>query len=271
MSHPEFPKPPPGVFPTCLHDLVFPEQSNHHGTLFGGAALAMLDKLAFILASRQMRRTLVTASVSQLDFLAPVQAGDLAEASGFVVRRGQRSIEIAAELVGEDLSTGRRQRCLAGRFVMVAQGELPLGPVAEAAPVPADQVRVAELVLPGQTNHRGIVHGAAALAWLSKAALVAASRRTRQTLVMASSDRLDFVAPARSGDIVEVSAQVVRHGRSSLRVDTTMHAESPLSGERRLCTEAGFVFVAIDADGRPPPLSQESSQPPAPPAQGDRA
>jgi acyl-CoA hydrolase len=257
---------------TRLHDLVFPEQSNHHGTLFGGAALAMLDKLAFILASRQMRRTLVTASVSQLDFLAPVRSGDLAEASGTVVRRGRRSIEIEAELVGEDLATGRHQRCLAGRFVMVAQGEAPLGPVAGDCPPAAGQVRVAELVLPGQTNHRGIVHGAAALAWLSKAALVAASRDTRRTLVMASSDRLDFVAPARSGDIVEITAQVVRRGRRSVRVETTMAAESPLSGERRLCTRAGFVFVAIDADGRPVPLGDCQAAPiphmPEPPAGG---
>lgn len=251
---------------TRLHDMVFPDQTNHHGTLFGGAALAMLDKLAFIVASRCLRRSLVTASVSRLDFLSPVHAGDLAEASALVAARGHRSIEIEAELFGENLHTGTRVCCLSGRFVMVASGEVPLGPVDEADHLAQDAeartVRVAELVLPNQTNHRGILHGAAALAWLSKAALVAASRATRRTLIMASSDRLDFLAPARSGDIVETRARVVSTGRSSVRVDAAMDAECPLTGERRLCTRAGFVFVAIDADGRPTPIHTHTTHAP---------
>ncbi|MBT0961884.1 acyl-CoA thioesterase [Denitromonas sp. IR12] len=117
-----------------------------------------------------------------------------------------------------------------------------------------DITRIAEIVFPGHTNHDGILHGGPALSWLAKAALVAASRRARRALVMASSEKLDFVAPARSGDIAEISARVERVGRSSLTVATELHAESPLSGERRLCTRAGFVFVAVDTAGRSTPI-----------------
>ena len=45
-----------------LIEMVFPQQTNHYGTLFGGQALALMDKAAFVVASRYARRTVVTAS-----------------------------------------------------------------------------------------------------------------------------------------------------------------------------------------------------------------
>jgi len=239
---------------TRLQDIVFPEHSNHHGTLFGGAALAMLDKLAFILASRSLRRSFVTAAVSRLDFIASIQAGDLADAVGHVVSRGNRSLEIEAELFAENLRTGERTRCLSGRLVMVATGEATSHPTSAEIDDEPDLTRTAEIVFPSHANHSGILHGGPALSWLAKAALVAASRRARCGLVMASSEKLDFIAPTCVGDIADIGARVERVGRSSLTVATTLHAESPLTGERRLCAQAGFVFVAIDDAGRPTPI-----------------
>jgi acyl-CoA hydrolase len=83
------------------------------------------------------------------------------------------------------------------------------------------------------------------MAWIAKAGFVAATRRVRRTVVMASSERMDFVAPARLGDVVEVIANVTSIGRRSIRVTATMWAESPSIGERRLCTSASLVYVAI--------------------------
>ncbi|MEK9952335.1 MAG: hotdog domain-containing protein, partial [Curvibacter sp.] len=60
-------------------DMVWPDQSNHHGTLFGGAALSMLDRMAFIVGSKVLRGSVVTAAVSRLDFAAPAPAGHLVE------------------------------------------------------------------------------------------------------------------------------------------------------------------------------------------------
>lgn len=244
-----------------LVDVVFPGQVNHHGTLFGGAALAMMDKFAFVMASRFLRRTVVTAALSETDFRAPVPVGHLAEVDGKIVKAGRRSVEIEAELVAEDMLTGKRTSCLSGRFVMVGQeGDAVAEPVRV---LQSDDdphvVRVVEIVFPGQTDHRGILHGGFALDWLGKAALVAASRRARQSVVMASSKTLDFVAPARVGDIVETTARVTAIGRTSLTVSTAMTAECPQAGERRLCTRTDFVFVAVDDDGHPIPVPPESS------------
>ena len=48
------------VEPTRFVELVFPDQANHYGTLFCGAALSLMGKAAFVAATRRARRAVVT-------------------------------------------------------------------------------------------------------------------------------------------------------------------------------------------------------------------
>ena len=237
--------------PLVVVDMVWPDQSNHHGTLFGGAALAMLDRIAFIMGSKELRGTVVTAAVSPLDFTAPAPAGHLVECRANVIHRGRRSVTIGTQLVAEDLLSGVRTSCLTGKFVMVRQDAEPISAVADAQPPHDDTggalAMVAEIVFPGHANHRGILHGGPAMSWMAKAGFVAATRQSRRTVVMAGSEKLDFKASAYVGDVVEVTAQVVHIGRRSIGVQVEMWAEAPTTGERRHCTSAKFTYVAIEA------------------------
>ena len=129
-------------------------------------------------------------------------------------------------------------------------------------PRPVDEpVRMVEVIFPNQTNHYGTLFGGAALAMMDKAAFVAATRRARRALVTVASDRVDFHAAARSGEIVEVTAQVVRVGRTSLTVQVEVEAEDLLTGERRSVTSGQFTFVALDAEGRPTPVPDVADPP----------
>ena len=103
-----------------LIEMVFPEQTNHYGTLFGGQALALMDKAAFVAASRFARRTVVTACSEKIDFHVPVRQGHLVELVSRVVATGRTSITVEVELYAEDLLTGDRQLGTRGRFVLVA-------------------------------------------------------------------------------------------------------------------------------------------------------
>jgi acyl-CoA hydrolase len=243
-------------------DMVWPDQSNHHGTLFGGAALSALDRLAFIVGSKVLRGTVVTAAVSRLDFAAPAPAGHLIECTARVIHKGRRSVTLSTNLVAEALLSGERTPCLSGDFVMVSQrattpetegspaGTLTqLSPHLAASPEQAEPwpwVTVAEIVFPGHANHRGVLHGGPAMAWLAKAGFVAATRCVRRTVVMASSERMDFIASAYVGDVVEVLAQVSRVGKRSITVHAEMWSESPSTGLRRLCTTSSLVYVCVD-------------------------
>lgn len=103
-----------------LIEMVFPQQTNHYGTLFGGQALALMDKAAFIVASRYARRTVVTASSEKCDFHVPVRQGQLVELTARIVATGRTSMTVEVDLYAEELLSGDRQLGTRGRFVMVA-------------------------------------------------------------------------------------------------------------------------------------------------------
>jgi acyl-CoA hydrolase len=127
-------------------------------------------------------------------------------------------------------------------------------PEDERAPRAAPEVRIADLVLPNQTNNYGTMFGGEVLALMDKAAGIAALRFCRQPVVTASTERIDFRTPIQTGEIIEAVARVIYVGRTSLIVRIHIYAEHPLIGDRRICTTGYFSMVAIDAAGRPVPV-----------------
>jgi acyl-CoA hydrolase len=101
-------------------EMVFPEQTNHLGTLFGGHALSLMDKAAFVAASRHARKTVVTACSERVDFKNSAHHGNLIELAARVVATGFSSMTVQVEIIAEDLLSGERQLCAEGRFVLVA-------------------------------------------------------------------------------------------------------------------------------------------------------
>lgn len=111
--------------------------------------------------------------------------------------------------------------------------------------------RFIEMIFPEQANHYGTLFGGHALSLMGKAAFVAATRRARTPVVMASSDKVDFHMPVRVGELVELDARVARVGRASMTVVVDVFAEALLTGERRLAMRGSFEMVAVNDQGRP--------------------
>lgn len=101
-------------------EIVYPEDTNSQGTLFGGHALSLMDRLAFIVASRFSRLPVVTACSEKVEFRAPVKQGELIELIGTVSDVGGSSLRVSIEMFREDLLSGDRSLCTTGEFVMVA-------------------------------------------------------------------------------------------------------------------------------------------------------
>lgn len=113
------------------------------------------------------------------------------------------------------------------------------------------EARMMDIVFPDHTNHLGTLFGGQALAWMDKAAFIAASRYARSTVVTARSEQVDFSRPIRQGQLVETIARVVAVGRTSMQVEVELVSEDLLSGERQTCTRGRFVMIALDPEGRP--------------------
>jgi acyl-CoA hydrolase len=108
---------------TRFIEVVFPQHLNHHGTLFGGEALRMMDTAAFVAATRRARRTMVTVGVEHVAYEAPVRHGEIVEIAASVAATGRSSVTIDVEMTGEALLSGERRRCGRGRFTFASVDE----------------------------------------------------------------------------------------------------------------------------------------------------
>ena len=61
----------PSLEPTRFVEMVFPEHANHYGTLFGGHALSLMGKAAFVAATRHARCSVVMATSDKVEFHEP--------------------------------------------------------------------------------------------------------------------------------------------------------------------------------------------------------
>ncbi|BAN50357.1 acyl-CoA thioesterase [Metapseudomonas resinovorans] len=102
---------------------VFPPSTNHHNTLFGGTALAWMDEVSFITATRFCRLPLVTVSSDRIDFKHPIPAGSIVELVGRVVKVGNTSLKVEVEVFVEDMYSASRERAISGLFSFVAIDE----------------------------------------------------------------------------------------------------------------------------------------------------
>ncbi|KAA0971688.1 acyl-CoA thioesterase [Aureimonas fodinaquatilis] len=236
---------------TCLIDIVFPGDTNHHGTLFGGVGLAHMDKLAFITAGRYAHCDFVTASCERIDFRAPCRLGDIVELEGRIHRTGRRSLGVEVELVAEDPLSGERRSCATGIFNMVAVGTFdPPAKITEHGDLPG-MLRVVDFVFPGSTSHYGSLYGGEALASMAKAAFVCATRHCRKAVVLASTRRIDFEDHIQPGEVMEITAFVETVGRSAMTIAVELRAENLHTGVARRCGGGQFVMVAVNSDHRP--------------------
>lgn len=103
-----------------IADLVLPNQTNNHGTMFGGEVLAMMDKAAGIAALQFCRQPVVTASTERIDFRTPIHLGEIIEATAKVIYVGRTSLIVRIRIYAEHPLIGERRICTTGYFSMVA-------------------------------------------------------------------------------------------------------------------------------------------------------
>ncbi|WP_413208203.1 acyl-CoA thioesterase [Rhodospirillum sp. A1_3_36] len=104
-------------------EMIFPEQANHYGTLFGGTALNLMGKAAVIAASRMAGRAVVMAASERIDFKIPVKVGQMLELTARVEATGRTSMTVLVEAIAETIGRSDRRLALQGRFVMVSVDE----------------------------------------------------------------------------------------------------------------------------------------------------
>ncbi len=108
---------------TRIFKAVFPNTTNHYDTLFGGTAMALMDEVAFITATRFSRKRMVTVSSDRIDFNRPIPGGTIVELIGRVSHVGNTSLKVVVEIYVEEMYAAVRDRAVTGSFTFVALDE----------------------------------------------------------------------------------------------------------------------------------------------------
>ncbi len=131
----------------------------------------------------------------------------------------------------------------------------------------ASRAVVADLMMPHQANglRRSSVFGGVIMGMVDRCAALAAMRHAGGQATTLSIDRILFKEPIRVGELVEIVAEVVHVGRSSMSVLANVYAEDIRTGggRRRHANECWLTFVHLDDEGRPapvPPLTLETDE-----------
>ena len=100
--------------------IVMPGQTNSLGTVFGGQVMSWIDVCAAVSAQRFSRSNVVTASMDQLHFMAPITKGDVVVLQAQVNWAGRTSMEVGVRVEREDPHTGERTHTATAYLTFVA-------------------------------------------------------------------------------------------------------------------------------------------------------
>ena len=116
-------------------------------------------------------------------------------------------------------------------------------------PVCDSQSEMAEIVLPNDANPLGALLGGRLMHWIDLAGAMAAHRHSRNHVVTASVDRIDFLVPVRVGDLVILRSSVNRVFTTSMEVGVKVFVENYIADTAKHVASAHLTFVAIDGSG----------------------
>ena len=104
-----------------ISEVMMPSQANPNGNVHGGEIMKLMDSAAYAAARRYARANVVTARVDELEFHLPIRIGDLVVVTADIVYVGHSSMEVAVNVIVEDLDDGGDpQLGLSAYFTMVA-------------------------------------------------------------------------------------------------------------------------------------------------------
>jgi acyl-CoA hydrolase len=104
-----------------MTQIVMPMHTNGvAGVMFGGVMMQWIDVCAGVAAMRHAGGAVVTASIDRLDFLSPVQVGEIVVLQAQVNSVAKTSLEVGCRVETEDMRTGTRRYVTKAYLTFVA-------------------------------------------------------------------------------------------------------------------------------------------------------
>jgi len=108
---------------TTLTELMIPSYANFGGKIHGGILLSLMDKVAYACASKHAGNYCVTVAVENVDFLQPVEVGEMVSMYATVNYVGNSSLVIGIKVIAENFKIGTVKHTNTSYFTMVAKDD----------------------------------------------------------------------------------------------------------------------------------------------------
>ncbi|MFT6956536.1 MAG: hypothetical protein ACJAYC_001542 [Halieaceae bacterium] len=108
---------------TTITELMIPAYANFGGKIHGGILLSLMDKVAYACASRHAGTYCVTVSVDTVNFLQPVEVGELVSLKASVNYVGTSSLVVGIKVIAENIRTGAIKHTNTSYLTMVAKSD----------------------------------------------------------------------------------------------------------------------------------------------------
>ncbi len=125
-------------------------------------------------------------------------------------------------------------------------------------PKPRGALTVRVIAMPADTNANGDIFGGWVLSRMDQAGGIAAVERAKGRAVTIAIQAMTFHRPVRVGDVLEVYTEVTKVGRTSMTIEIEAIAVRFKTHHREKVTDGIFTFVAIDDDGKPRAVPQDT-------------
>jgi len=108
---------------TILTELMIPSYSNFGGKVHGGILLSLMDKVAYVTAVKHCGNYAVTVAVEGVEFLNPVEVGELVSLKASVNYVGNTSLIVGMRIEALNPKTGVVKHTNSCYFTMAAKNE----------------------------------------------------------------------------------------------------------------------------------------------------
>lgn len=108
---------------TTVSELMIPAYANFGGKIHGGMILSLMDKVAYACASKHAGNYCVTVSVENVDFLEPIEVGEMVSMFASVNYVGKSSMVVGIKVIAENFKIGTVKHTNTSYFTMVAKGD----------------------------------------------------------------------------------------------------------------------------------------------------
>jgi uncharacterized protein (TIGR00369 family) len=108
---------------TTITELMIPAYANFGGKIHGGILLSLMDKVAYVCASKHSSTYCVTVTVDQVEFLQPVEVGELVSFHASVNYVGRSSMVVGIRVEALNVKTHSVKHTNSSFFTMVAKDD----------------------------------------------------------------------------------------------------------------------------------------------------